>query len=221
MANNFPREQALVSLLCARGGFEVAEFVDPENDKIETGVDVIARLADGRRIGVQVSEIPTLRDRGVEKRAAANGSAYAMWAQNDLAALQTVVAERLEAKARSRPSTIGFSEIWLALFSNIPEAGAAVSTMILPDAINLVALRLSEPALIASNFERVFIHPIMSRTLLTWTRETGWQVNGDSTVAARSGDELLFDVEARDRWLVDPEGECDREIERVLRELRA
>ena len=88
----FERELDLVKLLMCRRALSVDQYIDPQqqpND--ETGADVIA-VIEGRRIGIQVTELDT-GDRPGQARAAEKVSwrgaqekgqgTYRAWAQND------------------------------------------------------------------------------------------------------------------------------------------
>jgi hypothetical protein len=86
---SFEREEALVEHLLRRSNLRCNALSDPNASGLETGMDVVAHLADGRTIGIQVTEIdPHVvpgKARAEEKRIAgqSQGSVYAMWTQND------------------------------------------------------------------------------------------------------------------------------------------
>jgi hypothetical protein len=53
----FAREKGLVELLMRRRGLSVDQYIDPQQEaNDETGADVIA-VIEGRRIGIQVTEL--------------------------------------------------------------------------------------------------------------------------------------------------------------------
>jgi hypothetical protein len=72
MASHFERERHLVALLMQRLGLTEIDFNDPNAPGRESGADVLA-VFDGRRIGIQVTEIDTGsvpgQARGEEKKA--------------------------------------------------------------------------------------------------------------------------------------------------------
>ena len=139
MPSKFEQEEACVALLMRRLGFVPSEYYDPQTGghaRDETGADVVA-LIDGRRIGIQVTDLDTGNVPGLARAAEAKlahdaqgrGGVYATWAQNQpdlmIAALASSIARK------SRISFAGFEEFWLLVCSGTPQAGAIASTFLI------------------------------------------------------------------------------------------
>jgi hypothetical protein len=106
MASHFQREKHYVELLIRRLGQPACDCHDPNGlAGRETGADVSVAF-DGRRIGIQVTEIdtghPQGRARAEEKKLwrDSNPGTYALWAQNDrdklLASIRGAVLRKVE-----------------------------------------------------------------------------------------------------------------------------
>jgi hypothetical protein len=135
---SFEREKDLVGRLLDRWPLH-GEAVNPNVGGRETGIDVAVRLADGRMVGVQVTEVDPNAipgsARAQEKAIAktASGKPYAMWAQNGpsiaLSAIRRTIKRKVEIAARH--SFDRFGEVWLLICAGVPEHGAVVSTFLM------------------------------------------------------------------------------------------
>jgi hypothetical protein len=137
MVAKYERERTLVELLMRRRGLTAECYIDPKKEAgDETGADVVA-LIDGRRIGIQVTELDTGdipgRARASEKAdwgsAQAQGhSTYGTWAQNDPSKMVAAVARAVTAKVQQ---IVGCDEAWLLISASVPELGTLTSTFVL------------------------------------------------------------------------------------------
>jgi hypothetical protein len=105
---SFEKENGRVVLLMDRLGLVPEAYLDPNTTRAgETGADVIA-IIDGRRIGIQVTDIDTGEVPGAARReesrlardAAARDSTYGTWAQNDPGKIMGSILGSLTRKAR-------------------------------------------------------------------------------------------------------------------------
>src|SRR5271155_477003 len=96
---SFEKEKGQVVLLMQRLGMGPDEYRDPNTTRAgETGADVIA-IIDGHRIGIQVTDLDTGETVGTARAAeaklardaAARGSTYGAWAQNDAGRLMAAI----------------------------------------------------------------------------------------------------------------------------------
>jgi len=124
MGTKFDTEKARAALLLERLGITPEAYHDPNSGGAqESGADVVA-VIDGRRIGIQVTDIDTGAVRGqaraAERRLAREAEAadttYGTWAQNDLAVIVASIAHTIQRKARM--SFAGFDEFWLLMGSS-------------------------------------------------------------------------------------------------------
>jgi hypothetical protein len=102
---SFEREKALVEHLLRRLSLESTSLSDPNAGGSETGMDVIVHLADGRAVGIQVTEIDPYPEAGKaraeERRIAGKDQdhVYGMWAQNDPQIIVASLARSIKRKA--------------------------------------------------------------------------------------------------------------------------
>jgi hypothetical protein len=192
----------------------------------ESGADVLA-MVDGRRVGIQVTEVDLGRvpgtTRGKEKRvarAAGDGAPYFAWGQNEPAQMIDAVARAVQAKALRTPA--GFDEAWLLICAGVPEIGAVASTMLFTRWIAPEALTTATASLLASAaYSNAFIMPILGAeaALYTWAKGSGVRT-------VQRGEPFSPCFEEVQSWLSDPEllrdpeGWADREALRVLDEIR-
>ncbi len=121
-------------------------------------------------------------------------------------------------------SFAGFDEFWLLMCAGVPEWGAIGATSIMTPWLSTDALDAATlQSLAASKYTRAFIHAVFGveeKALYQWHRSAGW---------SKSTIELPPAERAPDFWeyrnapdlLSDPLGWRDREIKRVLAELRS
>src|SRR6516164_1640130 len=142
------------------------EYLGP-NTTGETGADVIAIL-DGRRIGIQVTDIDTgevpgkarREESGVARDAAGRGSTYGTWAQNDREKIMAAIVRSLTRKTRM--SFGGFDEFWLLMCAGVPEWSAIGATFVMTHWLTIDALDSATlHSLAASRYSRAFIHAVL------------------------------------------------------------
>jgi hypothetical protein len=226
---SFGKERDRVTLLMERLGVIPDEYLDPNTTRAgETGADVIA-IIDGRRIDIQVTDLDTGEASGTARAgetklardAAKGGSTYGTWAQNDPGKLVAAIARSLTRKARM--SFAGSQEVWLLVCAGVPEWGAIGATSVMTpwlttDTLDAATLQ----SLAASKYSRAFIHVILGveeKALYRWDRGAGWSKSTVSLPPAERGQGFWEYKNAPD-LLSDPLGWRDREIKRVLAELR-
>jgi hypothetical protein len=226
---SFDKEKGRVVLLMQRLGMSPDEYRDPNTTRGgETGADVIA-LVDGHRIGIQVTDLDTGETAGTARAAeaklardaAARGSTYGTWAQNDAGKLMAAIVRSLTRKARM--SFAGFDEFWLLMCAGVPEWGAIGATTVMTPWLTTDSLDAATLQILAgSKYTRAFVHAVLGveeKALYQWHQGAGW---------SKSTIELPPAERAPDFWeykndpdlLNDPEGWCKREVKRVLAELR-
>jgi hypothetical protein len=186
VAAHFERERHLVELLMHRLGRPAHGYRDPNSDAgRETGVDVLM-VSNGRRIGIQVTEIDTGhvqgRARAEEKKAWRDSglATYGAWAQNDadkvLASVQRAVRRKVE--IAERHSFDGFDAVWLLASGGLPEMGAVASTLIMSPWLNAAALDVVTLDCLARSkkYERAYLHCILGveHALYSWRRGGRW-----------------------------------------------
>jgi hypothetical protein len=225
----FDHEKARAGHLLERMGIAAESLVDPNSGGTqESGADVVA-IIDGRKVGIQVTDIDTGSRPGqaraaevrLSEKAITEGTTYFVWGQNDSATIIDRIGQTVARKARI--SVAGFDDFWLLMCGGVPEFGAVGATMIMTPWLETGALNArTTNDLASSNYTRAFIDVILGveeKALYEWRRDAGWS---KSTVALPPAEQ------APDFWaykddpdlLADPEGWRDREIERVLTELR-
>jgi len=229
MTTKFEMEKGRVVLLMRRLGIDPDAYEDPNAGSTqESGADVVAVVA-GRRIGIQVTDIDTGERRGHaranEKRrateAAARGTTYGTWAQNDVTIITSRITETIVRKTRM--SFAGFDEFWLLICAGIPEFGATVSTFVMTPYLDPAALdAASLQSLAASKYTRAFVYAVLGveeKALYTWKPGGQWSKSVRELPAAERGPDL-WALRDDPELLADPDAWCAREVERVLAELR-
>jgi hypothetical protein len=149
----------------------------------ESGADVVA-LVEGRRVGIQVTDLDTgdlpVKARASEAKLARDaerrGGTYATWPQNRPDRMIAAIAHSISRK--SRMSFAGFDDFWLLVCCGVPEVGAIASTF-LPtpwlDAARLDAA--TAQSLSASKYTRAFVHAVLGleeQALYQWRRGGSW-----------------------------------------------
>lgn len=184
-AARFEREKTLVELLMQRLGKPVDDLRDPNAlAGRETGADVLL-LCNGRRIGIQVTEIDTGRVQGharaAEKKAFGDSglATYGAWAQNDRDELLAVVHRAISRKVgiAQTHSFDNFDDVWLLVSAGVPEMGAIASTLIMSPLIDPAALdAATSDCLNRSKYRRAYLHCIVGveRALYRWQRDGRW-----------------------------------------------
>jgi hypothetical protein len=178
------KERGRVALLMERLGIAPGEYLDPNTKRAgETGADVIA-IIDGRRIGIQVTDLDTGEVAGpgratetkLARAAAARGSTYGTWAQNDPSTVMAAILRSLTRKARL--SFDGFDEFWLLMCAGVPEFGAIGATFVMTPWLTADALdEATLQTLAASKYSRAFMHAVLGveeKALYQWHRGAGW-----------------------------------------------
>jgi hypothetical protein len=182
----FEREKYLTELLMQRRGRLALDYHDPNADAgRETGADVLVVL-DGRRRGIQVTEIDTGpvpgQARAKEKKVSRDSglATYGSWALNDrddlLGRIQRAIAHKVE--IAERHSFKEFDSVWLLMSAGVPEMGAVVSTLIISPGLDVAALDAATLDCIArSKYERAYLHCILDveRALYSWQRGGRWK----------------------------------------------
>lgn len=124
---SFEKERDRVVLLMKRLGIGPDEYLDPNTTRAgETGADVITIL-DGRRIGIQVTDLDTGEVAGTARAAEAKlakQGAYGTWAQNDPQKIMAAIVRSLTRKARM--SSAGSQEFWLLMCAGVLEWARSV-----------------------------------------------------------------------------------------------
>jgi hypothetical protein len=231
---SFEREEFLVRHLLARLGFSDATTDDPSVAGKETGVDVAVRIADGRIVGVQVTEIDPYAlpgsTRAQEKAVAkiAPGKPYGMWGQNDPSVVLDAIARAITRKVEiaAKHSFDGYNEVWLLLCAGIPEHGAAVSTLVMTPWLSAEDLNSATDSLLqGSRYDRCFLLPILGaeQAFYPWSKPSRWEKRvklDDIRDVPRAAyvDSLMKAAEAGDWREVDRL--CDEECRDVLAEMR-
>jgi hypothetical protein len=229
----FPKEHGLVSHLMSRLEIAPTEYIDPNENGPETGVDVIAVIGD-RRIGIQVTELDTgatpgdMRAQEVRtaKQSKKNGhETYFSWAQNDPAASVAAIIRAIERKVgiAARHDFTNLHEVWLLVACGVPVPVGTVSTMITTAWITTDALSADTQNILTDvKYDRIFVYSILGveeKALYQWDVTNGWRKDVP-TPDPRTMRPSVFDVLKDPEWLRDPERRCEQEIERVLREFR-
>jgi hypothetical protein len=233
MVAKYERERALVELLMRRRGLTAECYIDPKKEAgDETGADVVA-LIDGRRIGIQVTELDTGdipgRARASEEAdwgsAQAQGySTYGTWTQNDPSKVVAAVARAVTAKVQQ---IVGCDEAWLLISASVPELGTLTSTFVFTQWFPADALNATTAShLAACNYAHVFLHAIVGNegALYVWSSSGKWEKQSQPDhlgEIAKGFFELRDNPSEFQEWLTDLEGKTDTEIEKVRREFAA
>jgi len=191
---SFDLEKDRVERLLARLGLLGFTLTDPGTAP-ETGIDVVAELSDGRRIGIQVTEIDPHQKPGKARKQenglakAADGRPYGSWAQNDTAMVLGAFRNAVEKKIKiaARYAFDGVDEVWLLMCGGVPEA--PVSTFIMSSWISAADLdTVSAADLQASKYSQCFFLPIIGteHAFYRWAKGVGWQ---KSTRSDEMGDD--------------------------------
>jgi hypothetical protein len=111
----------------------------------------------------------------------------------------------------------------LLISAGLPELGAVVSSFVMTPWLSVESLNSATAAhLEGSRFDHVFFHPVLGveRALYHWSMQTrSWEKSVQTEPRGTEGPSF-FDVINNPAWLSDPDGMCDREIEKVLAEIR-
>lgn len=177
---SFEKEKGRVVLLMRRLGPTPDGYRVPNTTAAsETGADVIA-LIDGRRIGIQVTDLDTGEAAGAARAAEARLSrdavkrdtTYGTWAQNDPDKIMDAIVRSVARKALM--SFAGFDEFWLLICAGVPELGGIGATSIMTPWLIIDALDAAiSRSLAASKYTRAFIHVILGpeqNALYQWGR---------------------------------------------------
>ena len=227
MSSKFEAEKAKVELLVRRLDLS-ADYPGDPNSEGESGADVVAVIS-GRRVGIQVTDLDTGEIAGVARAAEAKlarearsrETTYGTWGQNDPAKIIDAFARSIARKARM--SSAGFDDFWLLLCCGVPDFGAVGATMVVTQLISTEQLAAATDAMLnASTYSRVFIHAILGtepQALYEWQRGRGWV---KSIIPLPPSDQApdLFEALKDPELLADPDGWCDREVTKILAELR-
>jgi hypothetical protein len=182
----FERERYLTELLMQRLGRLALDYHDPNADAgREIGADVLVVL-DGRRRGIQVTEIDTGpvpgHARAEEKKTcrASGLAAYAVLEPFDrdkqLASIQRAIAGKVE--IAERHSFDEFDDVWLLVSAGVPEMGAIASTLVMSPLFAAAALdAVTLDCLARSKYERAYLHCILDveHALYSWQRGGRWE----------------------------------------------
>src|SRR5579875_3898357 len=190
---SFEREKDLVQYLLPRLDLSGAEIHDPNAGGTETGIDVSVKLADGRMVGVRVTEIDAhdrpgfARAQETKDAKAAAGGPYSGWAQNNPAVIRDAIKRSIERKVEiaAKHSFDGYNEVWLLLCASIPEPGAVVATFVMPKFLTAEDLNLETDDLLQqSKYHRCFLLPIISigdpRPFYQWSKPSRWEKRVES-----------------------------------------
>jgi hypothetical protein len=225
----FESEKGRVALLMQRLGLTPTEYQDPQaggHARDETGADVIA-VINGRRKGIQVTDVDTGNSPG-EARAAETKLArdaerqhttYGTWGQNDPGKVIKAIAHSIQRK--SRMSFAGFDDFWLLVCCGVPQFGAIASTLVMTPWIDVAALDAATlQDLSASKYTEAYIYAVLGveeRALYKWQRGGKWS---KSTLAVSERDQgpSFWEFRKDPDLLNDPDGWCDREVERFFAE---
>jgi hypothetical protein len=225
---SFEKEKGRVMLLMQRLGLEPDEYRDPNAAAGESGADVVVVFGN-RRIGIQVTDLDAGDLPGVARReetrlahdATAHSSTYLTWGQNDPAKMVGAVQRSVMRKARM--SFAGFDEFWLLICAGVPEQGAIGATSIMTPSCGNDALDAAAVAsLEKSKYTQAFIHVVFGveeQALYEWQRGATWSKSTIEVPPTQRGPDF-WEYKDDPELLRDPEGWCEREVKRVLAELR-
>jgi hypothetical protein len=166
---SFECEKDLVGRLLDRWPLH-GEAVNPNAGGRETGIDVAVRLADGRMVGVQVTEVDPYSVPGLaraqEKAMAkiAPAKPYFMWGQNDPSVVLSTIARIINRKIEiaAKHSFDSFDEVWLLICAGVPEHGAVVSSFVMTPWLSAEDLNSATDDLLrGSKYNRCFLQAIL------------------------------------------------------------
>jgi hypothetical protein len=214
-----------------RLGLAPTEYQDPHargHARDESGADVVV-LLDGRRVGIQVTDLDAGSSPGEARAAEAKlardaesrGGTYAAWGQNQPNELIAAIVRSISRK--SRTSFAGFDDFWLLACCGVPQLGAVSSTFVMTPWIDVEALTAATlQDLSTSQYTRAFIYAVLGveeQALYQWQRGGIWS---KSTVAVPPEDQgsSFWDYRHDPDLLSDPEGWCEREVQRFFAERR-
>jgi hypothetical protein len=167
---SFEREKQLVGHLLRRLNLGRVSVWDPNANGSETGMDILIHLADGRVVGIQVTEIdPNTKlgtARSEEKRTAGKDRSriYFGWGQNDakvvLESLVRAIKRKVDIAARHSFERV--DEVWLLVCGGIPEHGAAISTFVMTSWLSAAEMgQATDRLLQGSKYDCCFFLPIL------------------------------------------------------------
>jgi len=232
MPSKFEQEKARVVLLMRRLGIAPTDYLDPQtgrHSRNETGADVVA-LIGSRRVGIQVTDLDTGESPGKARAAEAklardvegSGGTYATWAQNSPDLVIASIERSITRK--SRMSFAGFDDFWLLVCCGVPQLGAMVSTFVMTPWLDIGRLSAATAgSLSASKYTQAFIHAVLGseeQALYQWERGADWS---KSTLPVSPQDQgpSFWDYKHDADLLRDPDGWCDREIQKFFAERNA
>jgi len=107
--------------------------------------------------------------------------------------------------------------------AGVPELGAVGATLIMTPWLSPALLDAeTQTNLTASKYTRVFLHAILGveeKALYEWCRGFGWSKSTGTLPPAEQAPDF-WKYKDDPELLRDPEGWCDREVVRILAELR-
>jgi hypothetical protein len=167
---SFEREKQLVEYLLRRLNLGQVSAWDPNADGSEAGMDILVHLADGRVVGIQVTEIDPHTKPGTarseEKRIAGmdRSRIYFGWGQNDaqltLESLVRTIKRKVEIAATHSFESV--DEVWLLVCGGIPEHGAAISTLVMTPWLSAAEMGQATDRLVqGSKYDCCFFLPIL------------------------------------------------------------
>ncbi len=227
---SFEQERARAEELLLRLRLDLSTpVINPnEQGKPDKGVDCVANLKDGRKIGIQVTELDPWSapgTRGDERRLAADGQ-YGMFAQNSpdivLGAIRCTIERKVKIAASHEFDWL--SEVWLLVCTGIPESPVATfapTGALRPEDIE----RRSAEILRESKYHWCFLLPLLGIEKAFYQRQRGrvWEKSVE-----------LSDIsqQPRGRYVQDLIAACDageveefdrltrQEVKRALRDVR-
>lgn len=233
---NFEREERLAERLLVRLGIAGATVENPNENALETGVDLKVMFADGSIIGIQITEIDphampgsARRPDSAEKNAVAKvspDSSYFAWGQNDPSVSLNSISRAIQRKVSiaAKHSFDDYNEVWLLLCTGIPERGVIASTVVMTPWLSADDLNIATGVTLqTSNYDRCFLFSILGAepAFYPWDRRSGWKksvlledVLHTPREAYVHALQLATSQEERDRL-------CDEEIRKVLAEMQA
>jgi hypothetical protein len=226
---SFELERGRVVLLMRRLGLTPNEYQNPQvHGRDETGADVVA-VFDDRSVGIQVTDLDTGGSpgaaRALEARIArqAEGGVYATWAQNQADRLIGAISGSISRK--SRMSFVGFDEFWLLACGGVPQSGAAASTFVMTPWLDTASLNAATAQILStSRYTRAFIHVILGleeQALYEWQRGVGAWSKSTLVLPSRDQGPSFWDCRGDSDLFNDPDGWCDREVQRFFAERRS
>lgn len=231
---SFEKEKMLTAHLLRRLNLDDATTSDPNTNQTETGLDVLVHGADGRVVGVQVTEIDPHaqagKARGEEKKTAGSDPAkvYFGWGQNDPQVILGSLFRSISRKVAiaDRHSFASVHETWLLVCAGIPEHGSVVSTLVVTQWLSVSDLNSATHSILQkSKYDRCFFLAILGteQALYTWEKNSGWdksvRLEDINEVPRASYESDLRRAASAGDWQ-EVDRLCDEECERVLREMR-